>query len=366
MRRRLTIVVVGAICLAAIPFALTAPREPVADGHPISYWLDYSKNTTHTEREAAIRKLGVAAVPWLVQQVKLKDTLPRTWLAAIARKQSWIRINIPIPEVQHLYAVEGFRILGPTAAPAVEELIRYLRDPSPEVRRTCAGALGVIRVEPERVIPALLPLLRDTDDGVRGEAVFSLGYFGKEAEAAVESLLLLMDDPDSYVQGAVAWALGRIGCRGEIVVPRLLDCIDRGDNEARADRIRSLGNFPRQADAIVPALIELAGQGELQLAMAALESLGDLKRQPEIVVPYLIRRVEDPHPEVRYHSVESLGKFGHLATAAVPHLNARRNDQGYISAGCVGRYTVQDAANTAIALIKADVIANKDASNPNH
>ena len=69
MRRRLTIAIVGAICLAVIAFVLTRPREPAVDGHPISYWMD-SLAGSESQRAAAtnaFRKLGTNALPWLVE-----------------------------------------------------------------------------------------------------------------------------------------------------------------------------------------------------------------------------------------------------------------------------------------------------------
>ena len=78
------------------------------------------------------------------------------------------------------------------------------------VRETAAEALADIRVEPEKVIPALVPLLTDADFNVRCAAAKSIGDYGAAGRSAVPELKKALQDKHLFVREAAAEALQAI------------------------------------------------------------------------------------------------------------------------------------------------------------
>ena len=123
MRRRLALAVVGVACVVILAFVLTRQREPPVDGHPISYWMDKLGGSA-SERVAAsnaFRKLGTNAVPWLVEQLKAKDSKVDIWLQSLAAKQSLIRFNWRSAQERRESAKYGFEIIPDLAQDAVPD-----------------------------------------------------------------------------------------------------------------------------------------------------------------------------------------------------------------------------------------------------
>jgi len=157
-------------------------------------------------------------------------------------------------------AIEG---LGQIGSPAVELLIRLLRDW--DVRKYAIAALGKIR--DERVLDPLMLQLRN--DEFKDDALNALVELG---QPALSRLIKALKDKDENIRKQAVLALGRI----------------------------------KEAEAIEP-LIEMLGDGDWftrLTAAAALEAIGD-ERGREAIKPLM----KDPDMVVRMRVERILGKW---------------------------------------------------------
>lgn len=90
-----------------------------------------------------------------------------------------------------------FTIIGPGAKAAVPILVEKLRSEEADgVRVNTAAALGMIRANPEIVVPALVEtFLKDKHPDARNCALMSIGQFGSEAKVALPLLEEAAKDP---------------------------------------------------------------------------------------------------------------------------------------------------------------------------
>jgi HEAT repeat protein len=83
------------------------------------------------------------------------------------------------------------------AADAIEPLINALaKDKDADVRKACAGALGEIGLDAQKVVEALTEALKDSAAGVKIAAATALGQFGAEAKSALPQLRDLAKQKD--------------------------------------------------------------------------------------------------------------------------------------------------------------------------
>jgi len=197
-------------------------------------WLEhlYSQNPTVAEEAVSqLRELGPKAVP----EIREVLTDPAADL-----------------ELQKA-ALKASGLLGPEAAPAIEEVAGHLPDPDlteeaaialsfmgrdaygplkqgvtsedPVVRRESLRSLGKLRerapLDARSVVPLLLDGLKDPDPSVRVVAATYLGILRDEADAAVPALIAALQDEDPEVRTAAATALGSFGEHGVRAIPAL-------------------------------------------------------------------------------------------------------------------------------------------------
>jgi len=151
MSHRRYIIIAGLLAMASVALImiLSTPREPSWDGQPLSYWLQigYGSGMTHgeTDREdadAAVRHIGVAALPFLVRELGAKYSHARWRLVQLLQKQPIISVSYRYPDERRARAVGALQALGGVAAPVLPEIRRYLSDP--ELRSDAHSAIDAI------------------------------------------------------------------------------------------------------------------------------------------------------------------------------------------------------------------------------
>jgi len=419
MNRRGILILVALMCGLVILKLATSRREPIADGKPISYWLENLGDFDSDEPNAAamaLQKIGTNALPWMLREIRREKSKTKQWLEDQLEKQSLIKFKFENQDEHRGHAEIAFEILGPTAAPAIPDLMQlleavevnseveealayigaasvprligaltnadtYLRenaadtlgrmgpdadsavppllqclhDPSADVRVSAAQALGGIRRVPEQAVPALVAALQDSERNVRFHAVYALGCFEDEAEIAVGPLLRLVSDREADVREQAASTLGQIARNSEEVVPILLSNLTNADASLRATIIWSLDSFPDKADDIVPVLMKEAENASPRASSAAFSSLGKLRSKPEDVVPFLVSRLEDPVPYVRFDAAIALGEFRDTSEQTILALTRLQGDKTMVFRGsCMGSVPVGDAARIALRAIQSD------------
>jgi hypothetical protein len=184
------------------------PSEPTVDGKRMSVWLEeYERSIPKPEydgnpqirarAEAAVRKIGTNAIPWLLQELSAKepargDGLPTNFYSGKAIGRRWL-------------AATAFQILGSAAKDATPKLVPLLDDK--QTSYTAATSLGGIGVES---IPVLTQALTNSRATARESAVRVLGLFGQEAQSAVPAITVCTKDQDQAVRGFATFALKQI------------------------------------------------------------------------------------------------------------------------------------------------------------
>jgi hypothetical protein len=238
---------------------LSQPSEPVYQGKPLSYWCDqYAANRyletdkePKKQAETAIRAIGTNAIPTLLRMLKARDSKLKLKLIELASKQHVINIEWKTATDRHYeasmafmclgpeakFAVPGlieilnechsdpyngapgprgsiiadiFSNIGPAAADAVPQLVRFTTDTNYIIRWSAVSALGEIHAKPDLAVPTLTKSLRDPVGVIRGKAAISLSAFGSDAKSAVPELIKTLADPYSDVRAVAATALKKI------------------------------------------------------------------------------------------------------------------------------------------------------------
>jgi HEAT repeat protein len=161
-------------------------------------------------------------------------------------------------------AVLSLGLFQTKATPAVPALLNLFlndpdkTDPDKMVQAAAGQALGMIRGQPDVVIPELIRRLNDPDLFSRQDSVRALGYYGEAAEPAIPMLLKILHDKneDVVVRALTADALGRIHTDSALVVPALLEYL-KDPQAIHSSAAQALGRFGPDARAAVPDLLKL-------------------------------------------------------------------------------------------------------------
>jgi hypothetical protein len=97
--------------------------------------------------------------------------------------------------------------VGTNGTRAVPVLIQCLGDKDTNVSFIAASSLGVLKLEPGLVVPALTENLQNASSVVRQAAAASLSKFGDQARSAVPSLINALKDTDPWVRETARDAL---------------------------------------------------------------------------------------------------------------------------------------------------------------
>jgi len=239
---------VTAIAIAALWFLVRKP-EPRYQVQPLSYWidrLDYDSCCTDgqgrptaasNEDARAIRAIGTNAIPFLVRQLKWRDSRPKAYLLEQLR-----RLYGPIPRERRLVlhflrvdfrrreaARQVFGVLGPLAASAVPELVKMIEGPDDEI---ASGATLALNAMGPSALPAL-PALRRRLKQRKFDAFVGLAGLGSLAAPAVPELITLLHDSNIKLQIETSFELLRIGKEASTAVPALIDALGSSNSNVR-------------------------------------------------------------------------------------------------------------------------------------
>ncbi len=166
----------------------------------------------------ALGTLGTPAVPGLIAALRAESAELRLSashaLCAMGEPAvaDLMEASSDSREEVRVQAIDTLGNMGRTARESVHVLARALNDPSVEVRRRAAGALGTMNgAAAAAVLPALIGALADEDSGVRGSTSLTLARMGPAAGDALPALKAALNDQDWYVRGNAAETLARLG-----------------------------------------------------------------------------------------------------------------------------------------------------------
>jgi HEAT repeat protein len=248
----------------------------------------------------------------------------------------WLQaLKDPSPEVRR-GAAFALGKCGSAAVPAV--LARALGDGEGGVRDAAAYGLGELAAEnqaaevwSEAGSELTRLLAEDRDPRVRRSAAFALGSCGAKAAGTRAALVKALGDRDPMVRQNAAWALGRLGTDGAEEAARgLARALSDGDAVVRRDAAAALGEVGAPAGrSATPALLAcLTAEPEATVRVVVLDSLVKLVSPKDTdLTAGLARLLKHQNKEVAHGAALALGKIGGPeARAAVPTLSEALQD----------------------------------------
>lgn len=188
--------------------------------------------------------------------------------------------------------------LGEAGVPALDILIRALRDANHEVRTGAAEALG--KIGPSALEP-LISALSDTDRGVRTGAAEALGRLGP---FTLEPLIGALSDTDGHGRAGAAMALTRL--KDSRSLGPLLTALDDSDWQVRREVAFALGAL--DDDRAIERLTQRLDDSQREVRNAVALALWQLRASPPI--NELIAALKDSDVTVRRAIVAALSEIG--------------------------------------------------------
>jgi HEAT repeat protein len=290
-----------------------------------------------------VRQAAISAVATIGPQV-LKDP-PRELLAIVESEAVSHRIA----------AIAALANFPRGLDPLIPTLLRHLERDEPQVRDTCAQALGRIQSSSlsTAVLPDLVKGLGSRDRVVRMDIIGLLSRLHPDANAVVPALITVLREPIdsdamsmgnggsiSYIGPAhdAARALATIApgtSAAEPAVTALANVVQNGPAQRKASAANALSSFGHAAVGAVPALVEMVGEaarskvqnGDGASAAGALSEIAPGTPAAGAAASALIAALKAESIPTRTAAIEELAKFGSAAAAALPTLRElREND----------------------------------------
>jgi len=266
-KRRRIVTLLVCVVLAVLAMAVfTPPREPSYGGRTLSQWLEICRSAgvgrvplEQSENAAdAVRAIGTNALPFLVQWIRYEPNPGQQKLRRKFTAIGWIRDAIALGrDVNRSSSAKiGFMILGPTARPAVPELIRIINDTNCPLASSAAFG-AIVRLGEDAILPVAEALTNANHSQHRSGpwAASQMSYMGTNASSLVPLLAECAKDGDwSFAYGAVT-ALGSLRLLPEISVPVLANCLTHSNASIRQLAANNLRQFKSAARPALPALI---------------------------------------------------------------------------------------------------------------
>jgi HEAT repeat protein len=290
-----------------------------------------------------VRQAAISAVATIGPQV-LKDP-PRELLAIVESEAVSHRIA----------AIAALANFPRGLDPLIPTLLRHLERDEPQVRDTCAQALGRIQSSSlsTAVLPDLVKGLGSRDRVVRMDIIGLLSRLHPDANAVVPALITVLREPIdsdamsmgnggsiSYIGPAhdAARALATIApgtSAAEPAVTALANVVQNGPTQRKASAANALSSFGHAAVGAVPALVQMLGEAARSnvqasngaSAVGALSEIAPGTPAAGAAASALIAALKAESMPTRTAAIEELPKFGSAAAAALPTLRElREND----------------------------------------
>ncbi|MFA7197654.1 MAG: HEAT repeat domain-containing protein [Methanoculleus sp.] len=279
----------------------------------------------------ALREIGDAAVPHLVEALVAPQGDIRRSAASILRELGW-EPSDEAGAIRYHIAEEAWLDVADYGTAAVDPLIRILTSPDREAWWNAARTLGEVG---EAAVGPLVDLLHEADDEVRPLVSMALAEIGLPA---VDPLIGLLIDPS--LRETAATALVKIGEPAAEGCVRALDEADEGVQETLGRVINALG------EAAIPPLILGLTSGRSRVPVAGiLDEMGwepwndaerawyliareewmELALMGEPAVDPLIRTLSGDDDHIRGEAAATLGEIG-LPKAVGPLVDALADD----------------------------------------
>jgi HEAT repeat protein len=232
-RQRWIILVTVLVALGAfLVIQRWRPPEPTNQGRRLSQWLPELDADTREQRDqarAAIRQMGDAVLPFLLQIIK-EDEVPattegdRAYNALIALADTHPAALEALKELlyRRFTSTDAALSLVVLDGDGLSEVTNAATQAPPVIRTAALAALGARVDVPAISLPPLVAALKAEERGVRQMALISLRGFNAASEPVILSAVTeLLTDEHPRVRADAARTLGTFGSSAKTAMPML-------------------------------------------------------------------------------------------------------------------------------------------------
>ena len=266
-RRRLALSFLVLCACALSLYWCNLPHEPTYHSRTLGEWLDAAAYQDapwwpgQKATDEAVQAMGTNAVPFLLERVahagdkpsRLKATTYR-WLWRLNLKKQARSYHDPWGQERWAAAVRAFHALQPRASDSVQALVAIYKTRTDE-RLVALDALGWLGAK--EAVPFLLEQTTNKNTAVRSKAFWALGMIRPEPELVLPALMNGLEDPDVSVRHWAAKGLGDCGPAARQAAPALARLLD-AENHFLESKPASLEHRMAQG-AAEQALREITG-----------------------------------------------------------------------------------------------------------
>jgi len=263
------------------------------------YDLGHVDQATRQQAARELGRMGAAAVPALIEQLRSADRVRRRG------------------------AARALGYAGESAAPARPDLLVALNDTEQDVRAAAFSALAETCAQPED-LPLLMDGLNDPDR--RFAAIEGLANLGADAAPAVPRLIEIMrTDPEWTVRTAAMSTLGGLGQAGAEAEPYVREALDDSQWEIRERALQALLQW--HPDDLTPVVTLLDDPDRFSIS-AALRCCRKLGPKAAPLAPALREVLFDASLDWRAYAAEALwAATGETETALETLTRALRDEK---------------------------------------
>lgn len=265
--RKLAFTVVAVVIATILLFVFRSSPQPTYQGRTISAWQDDWAAGKNRVWYDALQHLGTNALPWMVQNLTLRDAAWRTGYTTFQAKLPGLLQRVfrkPKPLLQEVDGANAFYYIGSNSIPSA---IALLKHKSPSVRRAAAWGVSSLRGQTpaaSQAIPALTAALADNDRMVRFDAALALQEMGPEASNAVLALTREVANAGTgpttneffYNRAVAAVALGKIGPSASSALPALEAALHESNSYLRGQSAVAIWRITGDVDTTLPVLLK--------------------------------------------------------------------------------------------------------------
>jgi HEAT repeat protein len=201
------------------------------------------------------------------------------------------------------------------------QALALLDHPDHRVRRAALKRLGELKEAPKPAVEALLKSLKDESDEVRIEAAISLSTM--TTSAAVRPLIRALGDPNSKVR---QWAYKGLKKLGPQAVPEMLKELSSSAEGGGIETI-IIDSLSGMGKAAVPYLITTIREQRGKTAREAVDLLGKIGREAADGIYVLLEILSNnADPDLKKRAIAAIGNIGDVDPEVVPTLMTLAED----------------------------------------
>lgn len=282
----------------------------------------YDEDTHNLIREALLpfgKRAIDEALPLLKDERKLVKQSGNYILDKLSAEARPALLQILHSSQDDSLIAEVVTILGKNPE-TMEELLKLLRHPSPQVKKSIVAVLGSMNA----AVPHLVKVIQNTSDmeesKVSRQIIIQIGV-----ASLPQILAALKVETRSPIRAALAGIISDMGDKAQMAITPMVNLLIQWQGEDRKMAAQCLGKIGVTA---IPYLVDLLNNKDKDLQQTAIFALGET-RSPEAIV-YLLKSLKNP--QLLSIVIDAMIKMKNMA---VPILIKSLNDENtYVRFAC--------------------------------